>query len=103
MGLEIPSDVILKATAGAGAGSEEPLPVAEKDRKPLVVCVTRLVAQKGIHLIRYAIWRTREMVRREREWVVRACCMGVCVCVCVCVYMHAHTAHVCNRLDDGHS
>mmetsp|Transcript_2521 Transcript_2521/g.6005 ORF Transcript_2521/g.6005 Transcript_2521/m.6005 type:complete len:195 (-) Transcript_2521:129-713(-) len=29
-------------------------------RKPLVVCITRLVPQKGIHLIRHAIFRTQE-------------------------------------------
>ncbi len=28
--------------------------------KPLVVCVTRLVPQKGIHLIRHAVHRTAE-------------------------------------------
>ena len=28
--------------------------------KPLVVCVTRLVPQKGIHLIRHGIFRTLE-------------------------------------------
>ncbi|XP_031743850.1 probable starch synthase 4, chloroplastic/amyloplastic isoform X2 [Cucumis sativus] len=30
-------------------------------RKPLVGCITRLVPQKGIHLIRYAIYRTLEL------------------------------------------
>ncbi|XP_047165476.1 probable starch synthase 4, chloroplastic/amyloplastic isoform X3 [Vigna umbellata] len=30
-------------------------------RKPLVGCVTRLVPQKGIHLIRHAIYRTSEL------------------------------------------
>lgn len=29
--------------------------------KPLVACITRLVPQKGIHLIRHAIYRTKEL------------------------------------------
>lgn len=33
-----------------------------KDKKPLVVCITRLVAQKGLHLIRHAIKRVEELV-----------------------------------------
>eukprot|EP00271_Cylindrocystis_brebissonii_P011496 TRINITY_DN29333_c0_g1_i1.p1 TRINITY_DN29333_c0_g1~~TRINITY_DN29333_c0_g1_i1.p1 ORF type:complete len:759 (+),score=106.00 TRINITY_DN29333_c0_g1_i1:152-2428(+) len=33
----------------------------ETKRIPLVVCITRLVAQKGIHLIRRAMFRTLEM------------------------------------------
>lgn len=28
--------------------------------KPLVGCITRLVPQKGVHLIRHAIYRTRD-------------------------------------------
>lgn len=32
-----------------------------KDRKPLVVCITRLVAQKGLHLIRHAIKYVEEL------------------------------------------
>ncbi|KAK9741574.1 hypothetical protein RND81_03G114200 [Saponaria officinalis] len=32
-----------------------------KDRVPLVVCITRLVAQKGLHLIRHAIKRVEEL------------------------------------------
>ncbi|KNA07060.1 hypothetical protein SOVF_175410 [Spinacia oleracea] len=32
-----------------------------KDKKPLVVCITRLVAQKGLHLIRHAIKRVEEL------------------------------------------
>ena len=32
------------------------------NRKPLVVCITRLVAQKGLHLIRHAIKRVEELV-----------------------------------------
>ncbi|KAE8655593.1 putative starch synthase 4 [Hibiscus syriacus] len=31
------------------------------DRTPLVGCITRLVPQKGVHLIRHAIYRTLEM------------------------------------------
>ncbi|XP_074286788.1 uncharacterized protein LOC141611994 [Silene latifolia] len=32
-----------------------------KDRVPLVVCITRLVAQKGLHLIRHAIKRVEDL------------------------------------------
>lgn len=32
-----------------------------EDRVPLVVCITRLVAQKGLHLIRHAIKRVEEL------------------------------------------
>jgi len=35
---------------------------ANPQRRALVICVTRLVAQKGIHLIKHAIFRTRELV-----------------------------------------
>lgn len=31
------------------------------DRQPLVACITRLVPQKGVHLIRHAIYRTLEL------------------------------------------
>ncbi|MED6192878.1 putative starch synthase 4, chloroplastic/amyloplastic [Stylosanthes scabra] len=31
------------------------------DRRPLVGCITRLVPQKGVHLIRHAIYRTLEL------------------------------------------
>ncbi|KAI4372045.1 hypothetical protein MLD38_010330 [Melastoma candidum] len=31
------------------------------DRKPLVGCITRLVPQKGVHLIRHALYRTLEL------------------------------------------
>ena len=41
--------------SGLGLGSPK-----EGERKPLVVCITRLVPQKGIHLIRHAIFRTLE-------------------------------------------
>lgn len=34
---------------------------AGSNRKPLVVCITRLVAQKGLHLIRHAIKRVEEL------------------------------------------
>ncbi|XP_022142174.1 probable starch synthase 4, chloroplastic/amyloplastic isoform X2 [Momordica charantia] len=37
------------------------LGLASNVRKPLVGCITRLVPQKGIHLIRYAIYRTLEL------------------------------------------
>eukprot|EP01025_Chloroclados_australasicus_P023810 TRINITY_DN24023_c0_g4_i1.p2 TRINITY_DN24023_c0_g4~~TRINITY_DN24023_c0_g4_i1.p2 ORF type:complete len:665 (-),score=105.58 TRINITY_DN24023_c0_g4_i1:1424-3418(-) len=29
--------------------------------KPIIACVTRLVPQKGIHLIRHSVWRCKEM------------------------------------------
>lgn len=32
------------------------------DRVPLVVCITRLVAQKGLHLITHAIKLVEELV-----------------------------------------
>eukprot|EP01018_Ginkgo_biloba_P026790 Gb_37508 [translate_table: standard] len=35
--------------------------IDERHRSPLVVCITRLVAQKGLHLIRYAISRVPEL------------------------------------------
>jgi len=35
-------------------------PVQRGERKPLVVCITRLVPQKGIHLIRHSISKTVE-------------------------------------------
>eukprot|EP00850_Spirogloea_muscicola_P010526 SM000062S19912 [mRNA] locus=s62:323189:328432:+ [translate_table: standard] len=41
----------------AASGSLSPV----EKRVPLVICVTRLVAQKGVHLIRHAIFRTREL------------------------------------------
>lgn len=33
-----------------------------KDEIPLVVCITRLVAQKGLHLIRHAIKHVEDLV-----------------------------------------
>ena len=46
-----------------GLGLEDPTESSRDEsesRKPLVVCITRLVPQKGIHLIRHAIFRTVE-------------------------------------------
>ena len=40
-----------------GLGLQDPV---GEERKPIVVCITRLVPQKGIHLIRHAIFRTLE-------------------------------------------
>lgn len=44
----------------SGLGLEDPASDngSGNNRKPLVVCITRLVPQKGIHLIRHAIWQT---------------------------------------------
>ncbi|CAI5531569.1 unnamed protein product [Closterium sp. Naga37s-1] len=60
---EITPEAAEKLAADASAG-----PVADSaltqlvtgERSPLVVCVTRLVAQKGIHLIRHAIYQTHK-------------------------------------------
>ncbi|CAI7729476.1 unnamed protein product [Closterium sp. NIES-53] len=60
---EITPEAAEKLAADASAG-----PVANSvltqlvtgERSPLVVCVTRLVAQKGIHLIRHAIYQTHK-------------------------------------------
>ncbi|CAI5480830.1 unnamed protein product, partial [Closterium sp. Yama58-4] len=60
---EITPEAADKLAADASAG-----PVADSaltqlvtgERSPLVVCVTRLVAQKGIHLIRHAIYQTHK-------------------------------------------
>ena len=41
-----------------GLGLDDPSERGE--RKPLVVCITRLVPQKGIHLIKHALWQTVE-------------------------------------------
>jgi starch synthase len=44
-----------------GLGFEDPAEGnRDESRKPLVICITRLVPQKGIHLIRHAIFRTVE-------------------------------------------
>ncbi|TMW89356.1 hypothetical protein EJD97_017299 [Solanum chilense] len=37
------------------------LPISVADKKPLVVCITRLVAQKGLHLITHAIKHVEEL------------------------------------------
>ncbi|XP_015082242.1 uncharacterized protein LOC107025949 [Solanum pennellii] len=37
------------------------LPISVADQKPLVVCITRLVAQKGLHLITHAIKHVEEL------------------------------------------
>jgi starch synthase len=37
------------------------LGLAEAPEKPLVACITRLVPQKGIHLIRHAVYRAVEL------------------------------------------
>ncbi|CAI5977360.1 unnamed protein product [Closterium sp. NIES-64] len=60
---EITPEAAEKLAADVSAG-----PVADSaltqlvtgERSPLVVCVTRLVAQKGIHLIRHAIYQTHK-------------------------------------------
>ncbi len=44
----------------SGLGLREPN-ASEGERVPLVVCITRLVPQKGVHLIRHAIFRTLAM------------------------------------------
>lgn len=37
----------------------------ERGRVPLVVCITRLVAQKGLHLINYAVKHVKVLVRLD--------------------------------------
>lgn len=47
--------------------------------RPLVACITRLVPQKGIHLIKHAIGRTAEQgTDSGLVWVV--CCVSLCAC-----------------------
>lgn len=39
---------------------QEGLGLRVDPRAPLVACITRLVPQKGVHLIRHALFRTRD-------------------------------------------
>lgn len=62
------------------------LGLAQTDR-PLVGIVTRLTAQKGIHLIKHAIWRTLERggqvhtIDRIASLLLSLCiCKGTTVC-----------------------
>ncbi|GJP54396.1 hypothetical protein CLOM_g13488 [Closterium sp. NIES-68] len=60
---EITPEAAEKLAAAASAGpvaDSELTQLIRGERSPLVVCVTRLVAQKGIHLIRHAIYQTHE-------------------------------------------
>lgn len=50
----------LEAKATCKKYVQRGLGLAEDLDRPLVCCITRLVPQKGIHLIRHAIWRTIE-------------------------------------------
>lgn len=52
--------------------------------RPLVACITRLVPQKGIHLIKHAIGRTAEQGVKCSVCVDAACVDGACVKCSVC-------------------
>lgn len=47
---------------------------------PLVGVITRLTHQKGIHLIKHAIWRTLD---RNGQVIFSSTCTGIVVCTAV--------------------
>lgn len=51
----------LQGKAENKAALRRHLGLSSKDDKPLVGCITRLVPQKGMHLIRHALYRTLEL------------------------------------------
>lgn len=73
------SDNVTEGKKAAKEALQQKLGLKTSDL-PLVGVITRLTHQKGIHLIKHAIWRTLD---RNGQVIFSSTCTGIVVCTAV--------------------